>query len=95
MRDRFYTNNNFDTSSAQSLEASVIDTLDSDVVLHLEASGFAGSESVSFYAVQSLRLTRSQARDIAKVLQDALDEYDEAVALALFDAERDSEPDSV
>ena len=90
MKDRFYTNNTYDVSNAQEFTARVLDPLDTDLYLNIEASGWAGHDSVSFYAIQNLRLTRAQANQIIDALSNAIGEYEEAKALAEYDAQRDS-----
>ena len=90
MKDRFYTNNTYDVSNAQDFKVRVADPLDADIYLSMEASGWSESSSVSFYAIQNLRLTRAQANQIIDALSNAIGEYEEAKALAEYDAQRDS-----
>ena len=89
--DRFYTNNTYDVSDAQDFKVRVADPLDADIYLGMEASGWAGSNSVSFYAIQNLRLTQAQANQIIDALSSVIGEYEEAKALAEYDSQRDLE----
>ena len=69
MKNRFYTNNTFDSSSAGGFEARVIsEDYEDSIYLNLETSGYAGFDSVSFYAIQNLKLTYAQAREIVGAL---------------------------
>jgi hypothetical protein len=98
MKDRFYTNNYFDTTKCQSVTigSDLVDT--TEIVLNLQASGYAGYNSTSFYVVQTLRFTVTQAREIVEALSIVLDRhedeviaYEEAKSLAELDAQRDLE----
>jgi hypothetical protein len=72
------------------LEVSARSTNDFNVWLNFATSAYSGSDQPSFYKVQSFELTMEQANLIIDQLSKVIGEYEEAKALAEYDAQRDS-----
>ena len=71
------------------LEVSARSTKDFNVWLNIATSAYSGSDQTSFYKVQSFEFTMEQANLIVDHLSSVIGEYEEAKALAQYEAMRD------
>jgi hypothetical protein len=71
------------------LEVSARSTKDFNVWLNLATSAYSGSDQPSFYKVQTFEFTIAQANLIVDHLSSVIGEYEEAKALAQYEAMRD------
>jgi hypothetical protein len=71
------------------LEVSARSTKDFNVWLSLATSAYSGSDQPSFYKVQTFSFTMEQANLIVDHLSSVIGEYEEAKALAQYEAMRD------
>jgi len=84
---RIYSNNHTSFDDVD-LDVKVRTTHSTTLWVTLSTSSW-GSED-SFHSIQSLEFTMAQANQIIDALSNAIGEYEEAKALAEFDAQRDS-----
>ena len=85
---RLYSNNHTSFDDAD-LSVGAHVTSSQNLWVNLSTSSYLGDDH-SFYNVQTLEFTMAQANQIIEALSNAIGEYEEAKALAEFDAQRDS-----